>query len=506
MKLRTRLAITVLATSIPVVVLLGVWRARFEWKNAEQGLVDFARERMLSGGREACEASPETFPPPPRPPRDVVGPLLDGAPRRPRNPPSRERDASDAGPRDFAGREPGSRASPDGGPPPEMRIQFWAYDKDFTSRNARAPVFPDELKTQLARGVDFASTSWELPNRTGIVVGVRMPWSEGPCAVILARRATIGPPGAVRDLVIGSTALGAILVAAVFLAAGSIVERVRRLTAQVRESAASRYTTRADVRGSDEVTELATAFNVAASEVQKNLAGLEAREKALREFIENTTHDVMLPLTVLQGHLTTLRRRVESSTPVEREVVLDALQEAHYMGSLIHNLAVVSRLESDPRALDRHPVDLNALVERTVARHAPIAHARGIQLDHGVPPTPLCVAGDVTLIEQAVSNLIHNAVRYVEPGGHVAVVLAGQGGNFSLRVLDDGPGIPSGLQARIFERSFRADDARSRHPGGHGLGLSIAKNVCERHGFTLELRTPETNGAEFEIRGPCTSA
>lgn len=499
MKLRTRLAITVLATALPVVVLLGAWRARFEWKTAEQALVDFARERMFSGGREACEESPETFPPPPRPPRAGLAPPREGPPRRPRNAPPRDLDAREPGPHD-------ARPRLEGGPPPELRNQLWAYDKDFTSRNRHAPPFPPELRAELAAGAEFASTSWDPPNRKGLAVGVRMPWNDGPCAIVLARRPSVGPPDTVRDLVAGSAALCAILVAAVFLAAGPIVERVRRLTSQVRESAASRYATRADVRGSDEVTELATAFNTAASEVQSNLAGLEAREKALREFIENTTHDVMLPLTVLQGHLTTLRRRVEAQTPIEREVVLDALQEAHYMGSLIHNLAVVSRLESDARPIELRPVDLNALVERTVARHAPIARARDIHLDHGVPPSPVFVQGDVTLIEQAVSNLIHNAVRYVEPGGHVAVVLAERERRFSLRVLDDGPGVPPEIRARVFERAFRADDARSRHPGGHGLGLSIAKDVCTRHGFTLALRTPEANGAEFEIEGPCATS
>lgn len=489
MRLRARLAVTVLVAAIPVVAGIGVMRARFEWKTAEQGLVDFARDKMFSDGREACESAPEFFPPLPPPLRGPLGPLPRGAARGPRDP----ADLPDGGPR---GRK-------DAGPPRDLRNQLWAYDREFVSRNPHAPAFPAELRAELEAGADVASGEWNPPNRNGIAVALRMPWNDGPCTVILVRRATVGPPGAVRDLVTGSVALCAVLMAAVFFAAGPIVERVRRLTAQVRESAAARYTTKADVRGSDEVTELATAFNTAASEVRSNLEGLESREKALRTFIENTTHDVMLPLTVLQGHLTTLRRRVEAGTQVEKEVVLDALQEAHYMGSLIHNLSVVSRLESDPRSLERHPVDLNALVERAVARHAPIARARDIHLDHAVPPTVVSVEGDVTLLEQAVSNLIHNAVRYVEPGGHVAVVLAERDGRFSLRVLDDGPGIPIEIRDRIFERSFRADSARSRHPGGHGLGLSIALDVCGRHGFALELRTPAAGGAEFEIDGPC---
>jgi signal transduction histidine kinase len=197
-----------------------------------------------------------------------------------------------------------------------------------------------------------------------------------------------------------------------------------------------------------------------------------------------------------------LRRRAGAGETVPREVVLDALQEAHYMASLIQNLAAAARLEQSGRPIELHSVDLNALVERCVARHAPIAKAREIHLDHAVPPTAVGVHGDVTLLEQAVSNLIHNAVRYVGPGGHVAVVLAMRESRFSLRVLDDGPGIPAEIRSRVFERSFRADDARSRHPGGLGLGLAIARDVCTRHRFELELRDPEQGGAEFEIRGP----
>lgn len=489
MKLRARLAVAVLVAAIPVVIGLGVLRARFEWDTAERGLADFARDKMFLGGREACENAPEFFPFPP-PMRGPMQPFPRGtAGRMPRDP--------------LALPPVGVRPQrDDGGITPEMRAELWAYGPDFVSRNREAPAFPAALREAMESGRDVHSTEWQRAQQEGIAVAVRMPWNEGPCAFVLVRRATVAPIGAVRDLVMGASALCIVLMGAVWLAAGPIVERVRRLTAQVRDIAATHYTAKADVGGADEVAELAQAFNSAAQEVRSNLDGLEARERALRHFVENTTHDVMLPLTVLQGHLTALRRRVETSDSADKRVVLDALQEAHYMASLVHNLSAAARLESDALALERGEVDLVALVERVVARHAPIARAREISLDHAVPPTPLATVGDLTLLEQAVSNLIHNAVRYVHPGGHVAVVLAQAQDRFSLRVLDDGPGIDDALRAKVFERTFRSDDARSRHPDGLGLGLAIAKNVCDRHGFQLELRRPEAGGSEFEITGP----
>lgn len=482
MKLRARLAWTALAAALPVVAATAWMRARFEWKSAEQALVEFAVDRMENGGREACEEDPGSFPPGVGP-RDRAGPPGMNPPRpgmRPERPEPRQ---------------------PRGGPFRPAN-ELWAYAPDFRSANPRAPPFPDELRSGFSGDSKIASARWRVAGADGIQVAVRMPWEGGPCAVVLARRPSLGPPGAVSDLLVGSLVLCAVLLGAVMLAAGPLVERVRRLTGQVRQSAATRYASGTDVGGSDEIAELARAYDAAATEARTSLESLESRERALRSFVENTTHDVMIPLTVLQGHLTVLRRKAEAGAVADREVVVDALQEAHYMASLIQNLAAAARLESGELGIERHFVDLNALVERVIARHAPIAKAREIHLEHAVPPEGLGLEGDVTLVEQAVSNLIHNAVRYVEPGGHVAVVLEGRGPRFSLRVLDDGPGIPESMRQRVFERSFRADGARSRHPAGMGLGLSIAKDIADRHGFTLELRRSEAGGAELELSGP----
>jgi signal transduction histidine kinase len=500
MKLRTRLALTLLVTALPVIAGIALLRERLQWAATEQGLANYALDRMQNGGREACEQDPEVFPPRPLRPADRQPPLRPGAPMsRPR-----------AGPPGTVG-PPGSVGAPlpdaPRTPDPsalgiEVRSELWAYGSDFVSRNREAPTFPSEIRAALEDGASHASVEWFVPTHDGIAVGVRMPWREGPCAFVLVRRSQVDTPGAQQGLILSATALVVVLLATVMLSAGPVVARVRALTEEVKVSAASRYARPAEVRGSDEVAELATAFNTAAAEVRANLEAIERRERSLRSFVENTTHDVMVPLTVLQGHLTAIRRRSEAGEIVDRHTVLEALQEAHYMASLIHNLSAVARLEQLDAPLERRSVDLAALVERAVARHAPIAKARGIALEHAVPPESTATLGDVTLIEQAVSNLIHNAVRYVEPDGHVAVVLAQVGSRFSLRVLDDGPGIAAELRQKVFERAYRSDAARSRHPGGLGLGLSIALDVAQRHGFELELRDTDAGGTEFELRGP----
>lgn len=551
MRLRARLALTILVSGIPMVAGVTWARAAFERHTFEQGMHDFVLARMENGGREQCENSPETFPEPQRRGRpmrerpDRSEPRASTAPQEVAGGPARETQSStrggDAEPASSRGRDPvAPPRGPDdgnfgGGPPPDAphthdnepdggrgpggrrefgggrppgfmsRPETWAYDPSFVSANPRAPAFPADLRKQLEGGDTVASTEWERDGKLGVQVAMRMPWNEGPSAIMLVRRDERGPLSAVSSLFWSSLGLCAALFVAIFFAAGPVVERVRRLTSQVKDSAAGRYSSAVDDAGSDEISELARAFNTAGAEVKSNVDALERRERALRTFVENTTHDVMLPLTVLQGHLSSIRRSAETGSVPDAEVVRDALEESHYVTSLLQNLAIAARLDEGELTFERHPVDMNALVERAVNRQRPIARPKQVTVDYAVPEDVVWIDGDVTLVEQMVSNVIHNAVRYNREGGHVAVLLEtahGDAQEFVLRVLDDGPGIPDELRERVLERSFRADEARSRHPDGLGLGLSIAKDVADRHGFQLEMLKSAEGGLEVVFRGP----
>jgi signal transduction histidine kinase len=210
----------------------------------------------------------------------------------------------------------------------------------------------------------------------------------------------------------------------------------------------------------------------------------------------------MIPLTVLQGHLARLASNASSDGS---SVVGAAMGEAHYIGALVHNLAIAAKLESGAPSPERHLVDLPALVARVVARHRPIARGLSVALD-AATPTSLSVLGDETMLEQAVSNLVHNAIRYNRPGGHVAIVLEASRpaapGAFSLSVIDDGPGVSDDVLERLRERGFRGDDARNRAPGGHGLGLDITSRVARLHHMRLDLRRSEFGGLHAELIAP----
>jgi signal transduction histidine kinase len=292
-------------------------------------------------------------------------------------------------------------------------------------------------------------------------------------------------------------ALVVVLVA--LLAAGPIVRRVRQLTEAVRRVGGAAEEP-IIVGGNDELTELGDAFEESRQTIRAQLSSLRDREQALRNYIANTTHDVMLPLSVLQGHLVSLQQRIEAGDTVDANAILPSIEEAQYLGSLLHNLNAAARLEATEGLPHESEVDLNRLVERVVDRHRPVATRKRVALELGVPEQTVTCVGDLTLLEQALGNLVQNAVRYNRAGGHVAVVLNVSGASWTLEVIDDGPGIPEGERARVVEPSFRGSEARTRHPHGMGLGLHIVSDVAKRHGLTLELEETPGGGLTARLR------
>jgi signal transduction histidine kinase len=290
-----------------------------------------------------------------------------------------------------------------------------------------------------------------------------------------------------------------VIVVALF-AAGPIVRRVRQLTESVRRLGTSSEDP-IHVEGSDEIAELGTAFEQSRQTIQEQLASLRDREAALRNYIANTTHDVMLPLSVLQGHLVSLQQRIENGETLDASAIVPSIEESQYLGSLLHNLNAAARLEATEGLGHRDTIDLNRLVERVVDRHRPVATRKGIGLEVALPEATVELRGDLTLLEQALGNLVQNAVRYNRSGGHVAVVLRGDRDAWTLEVVDDGPGIPEADRERVLQPSFRGSEARTRHPHGMGLGLHIVSDVAKRHGLSLQLAETECGGLTVTL-GP----
>jgi len=254
--------------------------------------------------------------------------------------------------------------------------------------------------------------------------------------------------------------------------------------------------------GADEIAGLARSFAEASRVVRAQLSATEQREASLRDFLANTTHDVMIPLTVLQAHLAAMQADEQNGKARSGAVLTSAMDEAHYLGALLQNLAAVAKLDSGAWRPGTGTVDMNALVHRVVNRHHAIAHRFEIAVELAVPDDPVTIPGDITLLEQAVSNVVYNAIRHNRPGGHVAVVLeAAADDRFSLRIIDDGPGVPATDLERLVERGFRGNEARTRSPDGLGLGLNITLRVCELHHLDLRFGPSPYGGLQVDLAG-----
>jgi signal transduction histidine kinase len=458
-KLRARLVLTMLLVTVPAIVGL-TWLAQSMRENAlVESVYEATLARMESGGRERCE-------------RGLA------IPERPRRR-HRRRHRHHRGPRR------------------ERRV----YDDAYRPMVPGEPALDPELAEALEGG-DPVAARWIGARR--VRIAMRMPW-DGACAVVVIERGA-GPlfhPATTVRALIWSLAVALLTALAALLAMGPFVRRMRRLAVAVRGQASGGYAGDVEVRGRDEIADLARAFNEASHEVRARLAEVSSRDRALTEFLQSTTHDVMVPLTVLQGHLIELARAFREGGPIVPAKLSGAIEESHYLGALLRNLSAAARLEAGEPMLTRHAFDLRALVERVVARHAPIARERGVSLGHAVPDAPLEIVADSTLAEQAIGNLVHNAIRYNREGGHVALVLEPESGDrFTLRVADDGPGIPPEELAHVSERRFRGGEARKRRPNGLGLGLHIVRDVAERHGWTLRFGSPPEGGLEVTLSGP----
>lgn len=510
MKLRVRLALAMLAAALPAVIALLWYDEVQHHRAAERVLFEFV-STQLEAIHQRCDASPDTLggpldargfdgAPPPPPPLGPTGrhPLDSMPPPPPRSPfPRPPHDPHD-------GRV---RAKP---------AEVFGYRADFSSRNPSAPPISTALLQRIS-GNELAiePLGWE---RDRVELLIRTAWPDGPCAYVLARGTTDPSWGAVLpESPLWLVPLG-VMLAGVLLAMAPVVRRIRQLTDEVERSASHAYASSISVTSRDEIGDLARAFDKAGSEIRRQLDDRARREEALREFLANTTHDVMIPLTVLQGHLARLRDRAARNEALEPQTIASAMNETHYMASLVHNLSAAVRLEVAEAKVHPTDVDFGAMVTRVVERHRPIAQSLNVSLDGSTPAWPVVVRADITLIEQAVSNLVYNAVRYNHPGGHVAVILeetrqapgdaarAGEGKreppkSFSLRVIDDGPGIPESELTKIRQRGGRGDSARTRAPEGQGLGLDIAFRVTELHGFSLVLAKSEYGGLEVALSG-----
>ncbi|MEY5028669.1 MAG: hypothetical protein RLZ63_984 [Pseudomonadota bacterium] len=202
-----------------------------------------------------------------------------------------------------------------------------------------------------------------------------------------------------------------------------------------------------------------------------------------RQFLDDASHQLRTPLTTLATQVGFLSRETD---PLQREAALQAIK--HQVDDAIHQTnQMLTLARADAMELQQEPLDLPALAERVTRRLWPLARQHGIDLGlESLDTVPTLAWGHPALLEEALANLLHNALQYTPAGGQVTVQAGVQDGMARLGVLDNGPGMPAADRARVGQRFLRVPQSDARQ-GGSGLGMAIASAIAQRHGGRLLL-------------------
>ncbi len=292
-------------------------------------------------------------------------------------------------------------------------------------------------------------------------------------------------------LAMGVAIVTALLVS--WLVARRVVQPIRQLADSAKHIARGAYDERVDYGGSDELAELAAAFNAMAG-------SLERSEQRRHRLLSDVAHELRTPLATINAHLEGLRDGV---LELDDGTLTTMRGETTRLTRLVDDLQAVSRAEERQLHLHIRDVDPKSLLEDAVRSAKPAAIAAGVSLDVDAAPRLPVIAVDEDRFAEALDNLIGNALRHTPAGGRVRLSARADADALELRIADNGSGIgPEDLE-RVFERFFRADAARARTGGGSGIGLTITRAIVEAHGGRITAASEGLGtGATFTLTLP----
>ena len=288
--------------------------------------------------------------------------------------------------------------------------------------------------------------------------------------------------------------LGVLAIASLlaYFAAGRVLAPLRGLRRTAQSITESDLSRRIEVEGNDEIADLARTFNDMLDRVEGAFERVEAAFETQRDFINDASHELRTPITIVRGHL-----ELMGDDPEERrETVPLVIDELDRMARMVEDLLLLTKAErSDFLQLER--VALPGLAAELLAKARGLA-PRDWQLEARAPVT---ILADRQRLTQAMMSLADNAAGQTEEGDRITIGVAHRGGRAQLWVSDSGAGIAAADQGRIFER-FARGSRGPRRSDGAGLGLSIVRAIAEAHGGEVRVESARGRGATFTIDIP----
>lgn len=220
-------------------------------------------------------------------------------------------------------------------------------------------------------------------------------------------------------------------------------------------------------------------------------------EKMQKRFIADASHELKTPISVMKGMVEILNRDDFDDAQTQKEFLSQMAIEVSRLDIIVKDMLVLSRLSVDQPLLDRSKVDMDAIIRGVQTSLQTSAEAKGLKLlvDSQYHQQVFC---DPLRMSQVITNLVSNAIKYSEEG-NITIRSYEQNTNFILEVEDQGCGLTSAQQEKIFDRFYRVNDDRARKSGGSGLGLAIVKSIVDAHGARIEIQSEVNKGTIFRM-------
>jgi len=277
------------------------------------------------------------------------------------------------------------------------------------------------------------------------------------------------------------------------------LEPINEITSTARGVAAGDLTRRLKSKSQDkEIQVLVRVLN-------KMFTDLEASFQAQKRFTADASHELRLPLTILKGEIEVALRHPRTKEEYE-QILRQQLGTIDRIQHIVNDLLTLARADAGQLEIVQTPVDLSLLLQEVGQQHLILFDSHHVGLDMQIEDD-LGIMGDASQIERTIMNLLSNAFKHAPERSDIHLLAHAVAGSAIICIRDEGPGIAIEQQQRLFDRFFRADDARCRKEGeGAGLGLAICKRIVNAHDGDIRVESQPGEGAAFYIRLPLSNA
>ncbi len=386
---------------------------------------------------------------------------------------------------------PGNNAIQPGiGPGPRMmRLPFTLVDQNGT---VILPTGRYQRGERISAGELRNGTTLTEDGRViGVLVPVRVPFEGQPREMEFIERTN-------RTLLFGALIGAVIALLLGILLSRTLTRPIRELTRATHAVSQGDLSQQVPVRSSDELGELARAFNKMSSELSHSV-------NARRQMTADIAHELRTPLSLILGHAEAVHDGV---LPPSRENFEIIREEATRLEHLVNDLRILSLADAGELSINRQTVEPQRLLEEVAALYQYQSQKKKIALELDIASSLPAIEADPGRITQVLTNILDNALRHTPEGGRIILSARGANGQVELAIQDSGPGLKEEDLRRIFDRFYRTDASRQRDgdsPAGSGLGLAIAKSIVQAHGGQVSAESEAGRGLKVIVSLPRNS-